>query len=83
MDKLNRIIRRIEETDMANQDRINELSDKLGTATEGLRADIQDLKDQVAAGTPAEELDFSALESRVDVLTALDAETPPASGTEV
>jgi uncharacterized coiled-coil protein SlyX len=55
------------------QERLNALVDRLGTASEGLRQDIADLK---AAADAGEELDFSNLESRVEELASLDASTP-------
>jgi hypothetical protein len=53
--------------------------------TAGVRADIADLKAQIAAGTPATELDFTAVEASVAALeasapdlTELDGENPAA-----
>jgi len=59
-----------------NQDKLNIIAGRLGTLSTDLRADFQSLKDQIAAGTPPEELDFSAIDAKLDALDALDAETP-------
>jgi hypothetical protein len=69
-------LHRLESLIMANQDQINAFGDRLEAATTGIRSDIEDLKRQIADGTPAEQLDFTALESRVAGLEGLDAENP-------
>ncbi len=68
---------------VSNQQKLDAVAAALQTATDGIRADIQALKDQVAAGEP---LDFAPLESHVarlstaaNALTNLDAENPPES----
>jgi hypothetical protein len=66
----------IMEISMANQDKLNELATQLEAATTGIRGDVEELKRQVSEGTPAEELDFSALDARVAALSELDAENP-------
>jgi uncharacterized phage protein gp47/JayE len=58
-----------------NQDQVNAFVTRIDTATAGIRQDIQDLKDAIAAGEP---VDFSALEERVAGLEGLDAENPEA-----
>jgi hypothetical protein len=59
-----------------DQGHIEALGQRLDAVAGGLRADIDALKAQVAAG---EALDFSALDNRVGLLEALDAENPEAT----
>ncbi len=57
---------------MTKQDELNAIVERLGAATEGLRSDIQAIKDEHP------EVDLSALEARVAGLEGLDAEYPVA-----
>jgi hypothetical protein len=76
VDQTNIRLHRMEQLAMANQDQIDAYAARLGATTDGIRSDIADLKQQITNGTPAQELDFSALESRVAGLEGLDAENP-------
>lgn len=83
-------LKRLEELIVTNQDELNTRADRLGvvvdtinTGVVGLRGDVQALKDQIAAGTAPENLDFTAIDARLDAvdtatsgLTELDSETP-------
>jgi TATA-binding protein-associated factor Taf7 len=68
LDEINRKVDRL----MAQQDKANELTERLGKVTEGIRRDIEAIK----AANPA--VDFTALEERVSGLEGLDAENPDA-----
>lgn len=57
---------------MGKQDDLNNLVARIDVAVTGLRADIEDLKARY------EDVDFSALEARVQGLEGLDAEYPVA-----
>ena len=59
---------------MATQADVDTIVAAIDTATTGIRADIDQLKADVAAGNA---LDFSALDAKVEALAALDAENPP------
>lgn len=60
---------------MATQDDVNRITAAIDSATTGIRQDIADLK---AAAEAGQDLDFSALDAKVDALAALDAENPAA-----
>jgi hypothetical protein len=82
---------RLEVLVMTNQEQIDAYAAQLGGVAEtiasglsGIRADVEALKAQIQAGTPAEELDFSGLEASLVSLESaansaadLDAENPP------
>jgi len=54
------------ETEVAtNQEKLNQISADLTEATANVRSEIDSLKQQVAAGTAPEQLDFSGLDSAV------------------
>ncbi len=67
---------RIESIGMTNQEKLDAVAEQLGTLSSDLAGDVQSLKDQIAAGTTPENLDFSALDARVQALSDLDAQTP-------
>jgi len=71
-----RRLNRIEDIVSANQDKLDAVAAQLDVAATGLAADIQALKDQIAAGTPPEQLDFTALDARAQALSDLDAQNP-------
>lgn len=58
---------------MATQADVDRIVAAIDTATTGIRGDIEQLKADVAAGNV---LDFSALDAKVEALSALDAENP-------
>lgn len=58
---------------MATQADVDQIVAAIDTATAGIRADIEQLKADVAAGNT---LDFTALDAKVEALAALDAENP-------
>lgn len=70
--QLHEINRKVDKI-MTNQETLDAMVARIDTVTAGIRQDIQDLKDAVAAGQP---VDFSALEARVAGLEGLDAENP-------
>jgi len=54
------------ETEVAtNQEKLNQISSDLNEATQNVRSEIDSLKQQVAAGTAPEQLDFSGLDDAV------------------
>lgn len=73
LDALYRVLDQLREIALTNQEKINSITVAINTATEGIRADIQALKDANAAG---QVLDFTALDAKVAALAALDAENP-------
>lgn len=64
---------RITVVEAVNQSHIDALSQRLDAVAGGLRADIDTLKAQVESG---ETLDFTALDNRLGLLEALDAQNP-------
>lgn len=60
---------------MATQADVDRITTAIDTATTGIRSDIADLKAAAEAGA---NLDFTALDAKVDALAALDAELPAA-----
>jgi ABC-type xylose transport system substrate-binding protein len=60
---------------VTNQEKIDAIAVAIDTAATGLAADIQALKDAVAAG---QTLNFTALDAKIAALQALDAQNPPA-----
>ena len=63
----------LKELQMTTQEKIDAVTAAIDTATTGIRADIQTLKDAIANGQTA---DFTALDAKVAALAALDAENP-------
>lgn len=77
---LKEINRKLEDI-LANQDEIDARAARIETANAAILAEVADLKAQVAAGTPAEELDFSRLDAAVGGEEALEP-TPAAVAAE-
>lgn len=87
LEKVLKSLKKLEDTSMTNQEKLNTLADAIETvgasltaSTDGLREDIQALKAAVQNG---EALDFTSVDQKVvnlktaaDALTALDAQNP-------
>lgn len=63
----------LKELQMTLQEKIDGVTAAIDTATTGIKADIQALKDAIANG---QTVDFTALDAKVAALAALDAENP-------
>ena len=69
--QLRKILASLEEVETGvatNQEKLNQISSDLNEATANVQSEFQSLKEQVAAGSTPEDLDFSGLESAVNSL---------------
>lgn len=66
-------IHHIQRMIMTLQEKVDAITTAIDTATTGIKADIQTLKDTIANGQTA---DFTALDAKVAALAALNAENP-------
>lgn len=63
---------------MSNQENLDARADRLATQFGEVKSEVADLKAQIAAGTPAENLDFTKLDAAIGSV-ADEVPDPPAA----